>query len=220
VGGPEDAGLALGLRRLGLEVQRGVPAPGVDPDDPRAQLVEAARRLGRHARALDHVVGRVQERVAAGADQDDVERLDVAVQARERVVDLRDGDRVAVLLVGEVEHHAGRVKPLERQLVDGQRALAGDRRVVVPRRVDVRGVVGAEADELLGRPALAVAQQLRSDAEHRVDRRGPGLVALEDDLRAQRLRRVGRAVLDRSGQVDEARHGGEPYLTAARDSSA
>ena len=60
---------------------------------------------------------------------------------------------------GQVEHHARAEEPVERQLVDRLRGLAGDRRVVVPGRVHVGGVVGAEAGELLDRPALAVAQQ-------------------------------------------------------------
>ena len=99
MGGPEDARLALALGRLGLHVQRRVPAPGVDAHHAHAELVEPVRRLGGDAGALDHVVGRVEERVAAGADQDDVERLDVAVERGERVVDLGDRDRVAVGLV-------------------------------------------------------------------------------------------------------------------------
>ena len=67
---------------LGLQVQRRVPAPGVDSHDAHAELVEAQRRLGGDARTLDHVVRRLEKRVAPGADQDDVVRLDVAVEAR------------------------------------------------------------------------------------------------------------------------------------------
>ena len=53
-------------------------------------------------------------------------------------------------------------------------------------------VVRAEAQELLDRPALAVAQQVRRDAEHHVDLRRALLVAMEDDVRAQRLGRLRR----------------------------
>ena len=45
--------------------------------------------------------------------------------------------------------------------------------VVMPRGVDVRDVVGTEPGEFFDRPALAVAQQVRRDAEHGLDLGGP-----------------------------------------------
>ena len=74
-------------------------------------------------------------------------------------LDVGHVDGLAVLPPGHVQHHAVGVEPLERQLVDRLRGPALDRRVVVPGRVHVGGVVGAEPGEVLRCPTLAVAQQ-------------------------------------------------------------
>jgi hypothetical protein len=63
-------------------------------------------------------------------------------------------------------------EPFQRQLVDALGRRAADHRVVVVRRVDMGRVVGPQPRERLDRPTLAVTQQLRSDAEHRLDRLG------------------------------------------------
>jgi hypothetical protein len=107
--------------------------------------------------------------------------------ALERALHVGDVDRVAILAGGEVEDDARCVEPLQRQLVDRLRTLTGDSRVVVPGRVNVRGVVRAEAQEGLDRPALAVAQQLPPHAEHALDRLGSLGVAGVLDVGAQQV---------------------------------
>jgi hypothetical protein len=72
----------------------------------------------------------------------------------------------------------------------------------VPRRIDVGGVVGAEGQRLPG-PALAGAQELARDAEELLDLLRAALVVEELDGRALEGRRVGRALLDRGGQVED-----------------
>jgi hypothetical protein len=57
--------------------------------------------------------------------------------------------------------------------------------------------VRAEAREGLDRAALAVAQQLRPDAQQLPDRRRAGGVVGELDLRREQLRRPRRARHDR-----------------------
>src|SRR5205823_2310776 len=91
----------------------------------------------------------------------------------------------------------------KRQLVDCLRRLSANRRVVVIRSIDVGGVVGAEAHECLDRPALAVAQQLRTNSEHRFDLRGTGGVVGVGDLGPEQLRQIVRTRLDRVREVDE-----------------
>ena len=102
-----------------------------------------------------------------------------------------------------VEHDAVGEEPLERQLVDRLARLAADPRVVVVGRVDVRRVVRAEAREGLGRPALAVAQQPRRDAQQRLDLARALGVVVELDVGAQRVGQLGRALCDRRAQVHE-----------------
>ena len=75
-------GLAALDRLLGLQVQRTVPAPGVDAHDAHALLVEPARGRGGHARAAGHVVELGVEGVAAGAHEDDVQRGERVADAR------------------------------------------------------------------------------------------------------------------------------------------
>jgi hypothetical protein len=70
---------------------------------------------------------------------------------------LRVGD-IAVLKPREVELHAGLETPVERHLVDGDRALAFvHRRCEVIRRVEMCTVMGNELDAL-DRPGLLVGQ--------------------------------------------------------------
>ena len=105
-------------------------------------------------------------------------------------------------LAGEVEHDARREEPVERQLVDRLGPPAGDGRVVVPRRVDVRRVVRPERQRL-ARPALAVAQQAARHAEQRFDLGGALRVRAGLELGAQK---AGAAGDDRRRQVDEPGH--------------
>jgi hypothetical protein len=132
-------------------------------------------------------------------------RPQVVSDALELLLHLLDRDRVAVGLRPEVQDHRRSVEPLERQLVDRLRRLAGDRRVVVVGRVDVCGVVRAEAHERLDRPALPVAQQLGADTEHLLDVLCAASVAGKLDLgphKVGKLRRIGH---DRRRQIDEPR---------------
>ena len=123
--GPEDAGLAASRRASSACMCSGASQPQASMPITRTPLlVQPARRLGGHAGPRDDVVGRAVERVAAGADQHDVERPELVAGGRERGLDLGARDRVAVRLGREVEHDAGREEPLERQLVDRLRRLA------------------------------------------------------------------------------------------------
>ena len=78
---PEDARL-VGLERLlRLDVQRPVPAPGVDPHHAHAALVQPAGGAGRDARAERQVLGRLDEGVAARAHEHDVARRELVADA-------------------------------------------------------------------------------------------------------------------------------------------
>ena len=95
-------------------------------------------------------------------------------------------------------------------------ALAADRRVVVPGRVHVGGVVRAEARELLGRPALAVAQQLAAGR-----RAAPRCRAAPARVAGRRCRCAAApaspAGSARSARRDRrTRHGGEPTHRGVR----
>ena len=164
-------GSSRSMRLLGLEVQRRVPAPGIDPHHPHAAVEQPVRRLGGHAGPADHVVGLVEERVAAGAHEHDVALAAASwPDARELRTRRRRGR--------PRRRPPWRVKssttPGARNHSSGSSSIvcAGSprmRRVVVPGSVDVGGVVRAEAGELLHRPALAVAQQVARHAEQRLD---------------------------------------------------
>jgi hypothetical protein len=165
VRGPEDARLAALPRALGLHVERLVPAPRVDTHHSHPALEQPPGRLGGDAGAVGDVVGLIDIGVAARVDEDDVPlpRL-----ARDAVGGVLRAQRLSVGPVGRIHHQARRQEPVQRQLVDRLRALAADRRVVVPRGVYVGRVVGPQPGERLHGPALAVAQQLGPDTEQRL----------------------------------------------------
>jgi hypothetical protein len=117
--------------------------------------------------------------------------------AGELGLDVGDIDRLSLLLGRHVEHDPGTEEPIERELVDRLRRLAADARVVVPGGVHVRGVVRAEARELLHGPALPVAQQASRHAEQRLDHRRALSVIAELDVGAQNVGRFRRALPDR-----------------------
>ena len=168
------------LRLLGLQVQRARPSPRRRcPSRARpARRASASPRRSRPGRGPCSRAARRRRRgpVRTSTMSQRRERRGRCAPARPRrsaASTASPSSRRA-----EVEHDARREEPLQRQLVDRLRRLAADRRVVVPGRVDVGRVVGAEAQERLDRPALAVAQQLGPDAEHRLDRLGAlGVVA-------------------------------------------
>src|SRR5687768_16300958 len=110
---PEDAGGAALLRLLGLEVERPVPAPRVDAHHADAAVEQPAHGLGGDAAAARDVVGGTEERVTPCMNEDDVAWLEIVSGLPERVLRLLRGDRVAVLLVREVEADAGRVEEVE-----------------------------------------------------------------------------------------------------------
>jgi hypothetical protein len=81
-----------------------------------------------------------------------------------------------------------------------------DRGVVVPRRVDVGGVVGAEGDRL-PRPALAVTQQIGADPEQPLDL-GRALGVREVlNIGALKRRSTRRTRLDGSGEIYDPNRG-------------
>src|SRR5436305_7662008 len=112
--GPEDSGPAAVKRFLGLEVQRAVPAPGVDAHDAHAPVKEPARGGGADSRSAGHVVGLAVEGVPAGSDEDDVALGQLMSGAGESGAEVAWLDRVAVAAPVEVEHHARAEEPIER----------------------------------------------------------------------------------------------------------
>ena len=204
--GPEDARLVAREGLLRLQVQWGVPAPCIYAHDTHTLLVQPLRGVEGHAGAARHVVQLGVERVAPGAHEHDVERRKRVSGLCERGLRVRHRHRVAVSLRGHVEHDARTEEPLERELIDRLRALPADRRVVVPRRVDVRRVVRAEVVQRLDCPPLVVAQQARRHAEHRLDvLRALRMVAV-GDVGAQRVGELRRALRYRRREIDERRH--------------
>src|SRR5205823_240493 len=104
------------------------------------------------------VVALAVGRARSGVDDDDLERPQRMADALQLGLDVLRGDDVAVAPRSKVELHARLKAPFERHLVDGDRALASvHRRGEVIGRVEVRAVVGHEADPL-DRPALGAAQ--------------------------------------------------------------
>src|SRR3989441_6914689 len=201
---PDQRGVA-GLLEFRLRMnERRVPRPGVGARHAHAALEQVQRRLAAHARARRHVVRLAVGRARARVHDDDVERTQRVADALQlRLHVLRRHD-VAVGPRAEVELHAGLKAPLERHLVDRDRALAAvHRRGEVIRRVEVRAVVGHEADPL-DRPALGVGQLrfLQPREEGRDVLRGVA-VAEVLDLRAV-ARRIGdHVVLDGHRQIDD-----------------
>src|SRR4051794_18912387 len=123
VRGPEHALLPPALRLLGLQMERRIPAPGVDPHHPNTLLVEPAGRLRGDTGTARDVVRLAIERVPAAVHEDDVPWLE---RPRQALLEVLCAERLAVLAVGRVNHDAGRVEPVERQLVDRLRPLAPD----------------------------------------------------------------------------------------------
>jgi hypothetical protein len=90
--------------------------------------------------------------------------LQGVADARQLGLHIGGGDHVAVGEVAEVQLHPGLEAPVQRHLVDGDRALLVAQRLVhraveVVRRVQVRAVVGGQLHQL-HRPAFAVGQVL------------------------------------------------------------
>src|SRR5437588_1058453 len=201
---PDQRGVA-GPLELCLRVhERRVPRPRVGAGHAYAALEQVQRRLAAHARARRDVVGPAVGRARAGVDDDDLERPQRVADALQLGLDVLRGDDVAVAPRSEVELHARLKAPVERHLVDGDRALTTvRRRGEVIGRVEVRAVVGHEADPL-DRPTLGVGQLrfLQPREEGRDVLRGVA-VAEVLDLRAV-ARRIGHhVVLDGHRQIDD-----------------
>ena len=141
--------------------------------------MEPAGGFGAHPRTAGDVIELLVEAVPPSVHEHDVERAQIT---RQPPPEVSGRERLAVSAVACIDHDARRVEPLERELIDRPGWLTADPRVVVPRCVDVSGVVGAEAEERLGRPPLAVPEELRGNPEKRLDRLRAGGVVLEGDL--------------------------------------
>jgi hypothetical protein len=199
---PQDRRVARALE-LGAQVdERPVQAPRVGPDDLHAAVEQPQRPRPAQAAAGVDVLGRAPGVLGAGPQQHDVERFERA--ALEGVLQVARLDLGAALEVAHVEPYARADEPVERQLVDRARGLAGAGREVVPRRVDVRAGVRDRRDRVVA-PALAVGEILDRAAEDRRDELGGRRVVLALDDRTDRLARV---VLERDREVDDPCHGG------------
>ena len=151
------------------------------------------------------VVGLAVEGVAAGAHQHDVERLERRGRRR-RAAASKSATSTASpsALAGRVEHDAaGRRTTPAAARRSSARARRGSR-VVVPGRVDVGELwVPSRRNSSTAQPSPS---RSRSRAAPRTAARSaaaPCRVVGELDLGAQELGQLGRAVLDRSREVDQ-----------------
>src|SRR5271166_83312 len=140
---PDDRGVARFGVALGGVDKRRVPAPRVGAGHPHALAQKVEGRLGPHAAAGRDIVRAAVFRPGARVDDDDVERRQLVPDALELGLDVGGGRDIAVGEMAEVELDAALETPFERDLVDRPGALAlVHRRVIVPRRVEMRAVVG------------------------------------------------------------------------------
>ncbi len=79
-------------------------------------------------------------------DEHDVAGTQLMAGGGDALLHLRHRDRVGVGLLPGVDSDARGEEPIKRQLVDRRRGRSLDRRVVVPRRVDVGAGVSAGRD--------------------------------------------------------------------------
>ena len=144
-----------------------VPAPAVGAGDADAALEQVKRRLPAHPAAPGDVVGPAVRGAGSGVDHDDVERLEGVADSRQLGLDIGGGRDVAVGEVAEVELDAAAEAPLERHLIDGDRALAAvHRRVEVVGCIEMGAVVGHDA-QALDRPAFAARASQQASARGR-----------------------------------------------------
>jgi hypothetical protein len=128
---PDQAGvLRFAVLLCGVD-ERGVPAPGVGAGQAHAAFEQVHRRLVAHAAAAGHIVGLAVAAAGAGVDHHDLQRLEGVADARQLGLDIGGGDHVAVGEVAEVQLHPGLEAPVQRHLVDGDRALFVAQRLVI-----------------------------------------------------------------------------------------
>ncbi len=121
------------------------------------------------------------------------------------------GQRVAVGPVGRVEHHAGRVEPLQRQLVDRLRGLAA-RSSSCSARARRRGSSCACPKRVkvsTAQPSPSRSRSRGTPSIASIACAAPSSCATYVDVGPQRLGKLGRTGLDRSGKVDKS-HGRKP----------
>ena len=127
---------------------------------------------------------------------------------------------IAVVEMAEIELHARLEAPFQRHFVDPPGGLAAflqrmvHRREEMPGRVQVRAVMGGDAD-LLDGGVFAVRQRVHADAEI-FGHGGRGVVVVQIvDLR-QHVRRIARnAGLQRDGNIDDTTAHACPPLAGA-----
>jgi hypothetical protein len=187
---------------------KGDPAPAVGSGQPHPALKQIDRRLIAHAAAgTDVLVGSVVLG-RAGVDQNDLERLEVVIDAAEFCLHVMGARHVSVGEVTEIKFHTRLKAPFLRDLVDCQRSLAAVHgRMEMIRRIKVGAIVGAQLHGL-NRPGLTIRQLFLLDAreEAREVRKGLPMIDIGDvRLHGRRIGRDGVFEVDR--EIDEpARH--------------
>ena len=138
-------------------------------------------------------------------------------EAPEFGFDVACAGHVTIGEMTEVELDAGLKAPFERDLVDGDRALAAIHRGgEMPRRVEMRGVVGREPNPL-DRPALRVGQFVLAQAREELDDfRGTLPVRAIVDLRRIAGRIGCHVILERDRDVNERPRHGSVHNAGAR----
>ena len=192
VGGPEDPRLAALAGLLGLHVQRRVPAPGVDAHHPHAAVEQPMRRLGGDARARARCSRARRRRRRGPCGRGRCRAARSSWPARSSAASsLRGGHRVAVGLGRRCRAR----RPARENHSSGSSSIVcarspRDRRVVVPGRVDVGRVVGAEAGERPRPPSPPRRAAGRAGTPEHAPRSRAAPSAWRDelDVGAQRLR--------------------------------
>src|SRR5262249_24110848 len=118
--------------------ERCVPAPSVGPGHAYAAFQQVKCCLASHAAALGDIIRTAVSGAGARVYNDNLERRKRVADALEFGFNILCGCDIAVGKMPEVELHSWLEAPVERHLVDGDRALAVVHRLSeMPRRVEV-----------------------------------------------------------------------------------
>ena len=148
----------------------------------------------------------------AGVDQHDIAGLKAVVDARKGGLHLGRGDDMAIGHVAEIQLYPRANAPVQRDLVDGDGALAAVHRgVIVPGRIQMRAVVRGHLQPFRGRPG-AITLLFGGDAEHRLHLgRACGMVKIVD-CGHQRRWVCRHIVFDRDREINDPAGHGLPHL--------